>query len=385
MKNKKFTEKEIQIIMDNYPIHGSEYVANLLNRSINSIYLKANKLKLKVIYNNSKKCKYLNCDSLSESKGYCDKHYKQILRSGEFSTERCKIKNCDRLICYTEERLCSKHYQAQFRKNNKEKFKLYRKTNIEKNRDKLILKSREYYEKNKDKINSNRKLFELNNKDKLKLKRNIIYIEKVKKALNIYGNKCDSCTCRDLEILEWHHINPNMYKDKGIILLRKIINKNSKLDNILLLCANCHIHNNIKDHTSNQGILNLKVFSYGYCPKHHAEKHTMDIRGKALSIYKCKCQICNNLDLTVLQWHHRINYSPREDVMSTERRIIKENGIIEDIMLLCANCHKKQDLIDSTGVRNKIFCSSMEIPHDGTQEKYLKINDNPLSISMVLV
>lgn len=47
------------------------------------------------------------------------------------------------------------------------------------------------------------------------------------KALAHYTNKCVDCGTEDIRVLQVHHIDSNRY--------------NSKLDNLVILCANCHL------------------------------------------------------------------------------------------------------------------------------------------------
>lgn len=70
---------------------------------------------------------------------------------------------------------------------------------------------------------------------------------------------------------------------------------------------------------------------------------------KSLKIYGKRCQICGNSDTLVLQWHHRQRRG--ENMDSTCRRVAKYGDLLEDVMLLCSNCHIRQDIIDGTGRR----------------------------------
>lgn len=71
---------------------------------------------------------------------------------------------------------------------------------------------------------------------------------------------------------------------------------------------------------------------------------------KALEIYNNKCQECGVDNIIILQFHH-IKGRGNEQTASVIGRIVKENGVLSDIDLLCANCHILADIRDKTGVK----------------------------------
>ena len=88
----------------------------------------------------------------------------------------------------------------------------------------------------------------------------------------------------------------------------------------------------------------------------------------ALMVYGASCDICSNNDPVVLEFHHRYKtpllhqgvYGPalyrtsiNEQPIQLHRRTINEGYKQPDLMLLCANCHIKQDIIDDTGTRGR--------------------------------
>jgi hypothetical protein len=83
-------------------------------------------------------------------------------------------------------------------------------------------------------------------------------------------------------------------------------------------------------------------------------KYRTKLLAKALVIYSSKCQDCNNEDYRVLQFHHVNGNKQKENKISVLRRIVNANIIIEDIRLLCANCHIIADLNDGTSQRGSV-------------------------------
>ena len=75
---------------------------------------------------------------------------------------------------------------------------------------------------------------------------------------------------------------------------------------------------------------------------------------QALSVYDYKCELCNNDDIVVLEFHHRDGSGKQDNYKQMLKRIISNKNKLDNIMLLCANCHIHQDLIDGTGQRGKV-------------------------------
>jgi len=83
-----------------------------------------------------------------------------------------------------------------------------------------------------------------------KKQQNKLYrIKERKLALFKLGNQCVHCKTRDLDVLQFDHINPirrkndNLRRDSGDNLVRKIMKANFKevSQEIQILCANCHM------------------------------------------------------------------------------------------------------------------------------------------------
>ena len=106
--------------------------------------------------------------------------------------------------------------------------------------------------------------YRLNNRDRLNKEKREKYRDKnsgyyktvskyrygrVIRALEIYDSKCRECDNDDIVVLEFHHKYGNKQKEPYRKLLNRILKANDKLDDIQCLCANCHIHANIKDNT----------------------------------------------------------------------------------------------------------------------------------------
>lgn len=75
---------------------------------------------------------------------------------------------------------------------------------------------------------------------------------------------------------------------------------------------------------------------------------------KAFCIYDSCCQLCDEKNIIVFQWHHRDGNRKghNESNISVAKRVVKANRRLEDVMLLCANCHTLQDLADKTSIRS---------------------------------
>jgi len=93
----------------------------------------------------------------------------------------------------------------------------------------------------------------------------------------------------------------------------------------------------------------------GVMPKYRkmSREITDKLIRRALNIYGCKCQVCGESDPIVLQWHHRSgdNRKNRHDMKKICREVVQANEILPLYMLLCANCHCRQDHIDKTNIK----------------------------------
>lgn len=120
----------------------------------------------------------------------------------EYEMDNCKIELIENYPCNTKEELlaregyyqehtnCINKYQAgrtqqQYRKDNEEKIREYKKTYNEKHKEKIKEIARNYREENDSKIRQYRKEYYISNKDKIDAK-NKEYEEKNKEKLNKY-------------------------------------------------------------------------------------------------------------------------------------------------------------------------------------------------------
>lgn len=352
---KKFTEEEIDILKRYYPEHGAKYVAGLLNRTKSSVAHMAIRLKIRQIQVKDKICKYENCDKNARSMGFCADHYAKEKSLGHLYTSTCSIHGCTNIISRPGKQLCEKHYREEYERLNETRLIEKRKKYYAENRDAVLEYSRKYKEENKEKCRLKAKKWVQNNHEKIANKFHSDYIYNLKRAIEIYGNICNRCGSTDIVTFEWHHIKRTSKFENTSTIIRKIAQNNCKLDNIILICSNCHMYENLKSGTGKQGISNLKCFAHDYLPKTIDEKRILKLKIRALEIYECRCQNCCNPDLLVLQWHHRIKMTPREHDKQLFTRIIKNNNKLSDILLLCACCHTEQDLLDNTTTGGSSF------------------------------
>lgn len=70
-------------------------------------------------------------------------------------------------------------------------------------------------------------------------------------VFDIYNNKCNNCGETRKILLQFHHTKGKKNKETLTVLSRRIAKANKKVDDIELLCANCHILANIRDGTAN--------------------------------------------------------------------------------------------------------------------------------------
>lgn len=114
-------------------------------------------------------------------------------------------------------------------------------------------------------------------------------------------------------------------------------------------------------HTSKRSVKNRNCIlcskiAYSKDPKRISDNSERSLKKKiykALSIYGFKCQECGEEDIVLLQWHHRNgreNYK-LDDYRKIIIRVIKAGKKLDDVMLLCPNCHFYQDIIDGTSKR----------------------------------
>lgn len=74
---------------------------------------------------------------------------------------------------------------------------------------------------------------------------------------------------------------------------------------------------------------------------------------EALRMYDYTCSMCGENNLLLLQWHHRKGRHRKNENMDAACRMIARAGTrLDDIVLLCSNCHILADVQDKTGKRS---------------------------------
>lgn len=335
----KYTEEQIKILREYYPEYGAKYVADMLNTSVTSVMHKV--IRLKIRRNTEKHCKIVSCKNSIFKNNLCEEHYIENKQNQHAKSLKCSIRSCTNSIFQLETGVCQDHENnlPELSKQERARIKYYRNYKLnQKNR----MEKREKFS------------------DQLHSKFHSQYVENLRNAIKIYGSKCEICGSSDIVTFEWHHLKRVDKFECSHGIVSKIVKNNAKLENLILVCANCHIYENLKSGTGKQGISNLKCFSHDYIPKTIDEKRILKLKTNALQLYSCKCQQCQNPDLLVLQWHHRVSFKPRENDKALFTRIKKYNSILEDVLLLCANCHTKQDLIDRTTTGGSVFAEAAQ-------------------------
>ena len=328
-----WTQKDIDFMIKYYPTKGSAYIAEKMGKSCSAIRVKAFELGLKYLWQYAnKKCKVSSCNAPYYAKGYCEDHYHKASRNGIFSESICKNEGCNNIaiimgFCYS---CYYKDYVKRYPIKVRESSANYRKHT----RGKRI---------------------------RLKLE-----------AFTIYGGCCQNCGNDDLLVFEWHHRIKEVKRVNAAKIEALIVANNGKLENVMLLCANCHIRQNLIDGTSKQGIRLLNV-------SQNIMLHCGDTNlKKAFEIYSKKCQCCGTVDPLILRWHHR-NGRKEEQINALARRIRNAGSILEDVMLVCGNCHVHQNLKDNTIIsRIASFFDNIYIEEEDPVENAIKIYNDPV-------
>lgn len=152
-------------------------------------------------------CKINGCDGEHRSRGYCRKHYRQLI--GEGKRRYQKVKNNTALLSST-----------------KEAIKEYRKTIAYRNSKKKS--DKKYYERNMKKIKEYKT--EWNELQRFGIKREVI--------LQRDNYKCTKCLTPIVGELIVHHIN-----NKG----RAVEIPDNDLSNLITLCRSCHMNVHLHD------------------------------------------------------------------------------------------------------------------------------------------
>lgn len=146
-----------------------------------------------------------------------------------------------------------------YRKNHPNSNKDYYKKNKKKQQEAV----KRWRKDNPDKVKAHDKKWRESDKGKERRKLNRIYYRARNhfEALKIYDFKCQDCRCNDIIILEFHHINGapliNGRREKADTMHNKIRKIGKKLDDVQLLCKNCHEYADIRD--NRRGIQRLMI------------------------------------------------------------------------------------------------------------------------------
>lgn len=112
--------------------------------------------------------------------------------------------------------------------------------------------------------------------------------------------------------------------------------------------------------TKNQTVLAEKQTSRYYSVQRPRDNQAIL---EALKIYEGKCEVCGWDDVVILQWHHRggDRKTHNESNVDVSKRVVEAGRQLEDVMLLCSNCHIYQDLEDGTSNKSSRMMEIAEL------------------------
>jgi hypothetical protein len=128
------------------------------------------------------------------------------------------------------------------------------------NKEKINKRQRKYYQDNKERTAEQycqqQARYRVNNKEKIAKRHRQHRIVLVGRAMSGYGSECLFCEENDRDVLVFHHVYENGKKHRGKMNDRKFyrwIIENDFPDEIILLCANCHmkLHKQMRDSNVN--------------------------------------------------------------------------------------------------------------------------------------
>jgi hypothetical protein len=196
-----------------------------------------------------KVCSEENCSHIVYLKGMCKKCYGHSQY----------IKNKEKILIQQKQRYHDKKDDPEFRTKRAEYQKEYKKQDKVKQKAKLYKRKRREDPEFKLREKEIARRYRIRNREKLiardKEKRSLF----LQQALDIYGSKCKQCNNKDIIVLEFHHIDGSGKEDNRKQLLKRIVDSGHKLDNIMLLCANCHIHQDLIDGTGRRGRVSSRI------------------------------------------------------------------------------------------------------------------------------
>lgn len=318
-RNKKWTIKEDKILRKHYGSSTARNLAQRLDRTIPAITARVAQLKIrKTVKNVGKLCSRKGCKAPARSWGFCKKHADQYYRgktskhqkerrhkwereniehlktyksnywqqnkkriTKERKIKRANMKKQDRIAekqytrkwqqkqqhlalsiynnecstCGEKDRYCLQwHHRKGRRKKDEVGYKVAR--NIvklgHKNSDIMLLCANCHIKQ--DAKDGTRCYGDYSHLPRRQRKQREALNRRKMKAKNIYGNKCQSCSYSDTDVLQWHHRNGNQ-GERNEQVVGKICREGTRLDNIVLLCANCHIKQDLIDRTNSRGCL----------------------------------------------------------------------------------------------------------------------------------
>lgn len=91
--------------------------------------------------------------------------------------------------------------------------------------------------------------------DKRKLYRRV-YERNRNKTLDLLGGSCKICEISDYDVLQIDHIEPINKSCRNRLcnekLFKRIVSGSLSLDNLQILCANCHMKKTVIEHRNNR-------------------------------------------------------------------------------------------------------------------------------------
>ena len=110
-----------------------------------------------------------------------------------------------------------------------------------------------YYQKNKERLKEYARNYYRENRDEIRSKRFSqtwqYRLEVKKKAVDKLGGRCVDCGIDELDVLEIDHIVPcgSRREGSGTMFYRQIMNGKVQLENLQILCGNCHNRKTAKE------------------------------------------------------------------------------------------------------------------------------------------
>jgi hypothetical protein len=70
----------------------------------------------------------------------------------------------------------------------------------------------------------------------------------------MYDGKCEVCGNDDIVVLQWHHRGGDRktHNESNVDVSKRVVAAGKRLEDVMLLCASCHIHQDLIDGTTNK-------------------------------------------------------------------------------------------------------------------------------------